>query len=342
MPISNDLHDSSSPATASAACFQWQTAPGAAALSLLFLDGPIPPAAFGGALANVDNIPRRVWLKDDTGNRIDEAMACREGSGCLLTLHGGPAVRRAMEQALAAAGIKEAPAFPFGRGVFAARTLSLLPQARGAGAVALVLEAAGQREALRRALIEPSGIPSLLSESSAARYLFDPPRVQLWGPVNAGKSSLLNALCGRPLAAVGAEPGLTRDVIEGQCEHAGFTIRLFDAPGVWTGGSELDAEAQRLADTWRREADLTIHLVPPGAEAASPDGGWVVPSRADEGSGAGVSIHDPASLQALKDRLLEHFFGALRRLPPERRFALHPRLREDLGNSPEAARVWLD
>ncbi|MCA8916715.1 MAG: 50S ribosome-binding GTPase [Planctomycetes bacterium] len=293
----------------------------------------------------MDNIPRHLWLRPPAGELIDEVMCCRERGGYLLTLHGGPAIRRAVERELHTAGFSAGQCHPFGEGVFAARTLSLLPEARGAAAVGLVLEAAGQVDALRAALDEPSAIPSLLEDSSNARFLFNPPRVQLWGPVNAGKSSLLNGLCERELAATGAEPGLTRDVIEGRFEHQGFEIRLFDAPGVWSGGGALDADAQRLAEVWRGQADLTVHLCPPGREAAPVADGWLLHSMADQDPAAPeprISLYNAASLAAFKDRLIEHFFGPLRRLPPQRRFALHPQLREDLGNSPHAARGWLD
>lgn len=321
----NDLQDSPQAERR----FAWLSAPGVAALSLLFLH-PDAGAAFRGALAKPPRKPRHLWLTNDSGNPIDEVMACRERGGILLTCHGGPAVRRALEAELLRAGFRQTQLEPFGQTTFEAATLGLLPRVQGAGAVALVLEAAAQAEALARALAGP--VAELLAESAAARFLIDPPRVQLWGPVNAGKSSLLNALCGRDLAAVGQEPGLTRDVIEGRLEYDGFVIRLFDAPGIWAGHVGLDVQAQQLAQTWRRQADLTIELTV-GA-SPHPAEGWLLHSRADEHPGCpepSVSTRRPETLRALKDRLLEHFFGPLRRLPPERRFALHPALRADLS-----------
>jgi hypothetical protein len=321
----NDLRSNPS----AAPVFAWLSAPGVAALSLLFISAP-DTQVFHGDLAKVTNLPRRVWLRDSLGNPVDEVMACRERGGILLTCHGGPAVRRALEAELTRAGFQAAAPTPFGHTHFETATLGLLPDAQGDGAVGLLLEAAGRGPALAELLDSPERIAPLLAESAGARYLLEPPRVQLWGPVNAGKSSLLNALCGRTLAAVGQEPGLTRDVIEGRLEHQGFTIRLFDAPGVWAGGTALDAAAQQLAHAWRQQADLTVELSPtPGAPRP-----WLLHSRADEqpaGAVPRVSVHEPATLRELKDRLIEHFFGPLRRLPPERRLALHPGLRADLA-----------
>ena len=308
----------------------WLTPPGSAAISVLSMAGPGVDTFFAPA-DPPDGTPRRVLLQG-RGGLIDEAMACHEGGRVILTCHGGPAVREAVTRALADAGFAAADDAPFGRTRFERETLALLPQAHGPAAVALTLQATAGLEALRAAVAEAAGVPALLAESAGCEYLFRRPRVQLWGAVNAGKSSLLNALCGRPLAATGPEPGLTRDVIEGLLEHRGFELQVFDAPGQWSGGGALDAQAQELAQQWRAQADLVLALVPPGgAMPAAAPGQWVVHSRADESGADGVSMSRPETLAVLKDRLVAHFFGALAALPIERRFALHPGLRADLA-----------
>jgi tRNA U34 5-carboxymethylaminomethyl modifying GTPase MnmE/TrmE len=310
--------------------YVWLTPPGSAAISVLSLAGPGLHTFFAPADPPT-NTPRRVLLQGPDG-LIDEAMACLEDGRVILSCHGGPAVREAVTRALAAAGFAAADDAPFGRTRFERETLALLPQAHGPAAVALALQAAAGLEALRDAVAEPAGIPALLAESVGCEYLFRRPRVQLWGPVNAGKSSLLNALCGRPLAATGPEPGLTRDVIEGLLEHRGFELQVFDAPGQWSGGGALDAQAQELAQQWRAQADLVLALVPPGgAMPVAAPGQWVLQSRADESGADGVSMKLPETLAVLKDRLVAHFFGALAALPAQRRFALHPGLRADLA-----------
>lgn len=283
---------------------------------------------FGDSLRVEAARPRHIWLRGSDGDVLDEAMVCRMRSGLLLTLHGGAGVRKAVNSELKQWGATEDPRlYPFGRTPFERLTLDTLHGVRGPAAAGLVLEAAGRADQLQTALLN-GDLASLLAQTDAVRFLVQQPRVQLWGPVNAGKSSLLNALCGRDLAATGAEPGLTRDVIEGEMRHRGFSFRVFDAPGVWSGRSDLDQDAQSLAEHWRQQADLTIELVPPGG--SPPPSGWWYHSRSDESGLEGLSVNNPESLHALKDEIVEYFFGSLLRVEPDARWAVHPDLRADL------------
>lgn len=91
------------------------------------------------------------------------------------------------------------------------------------------------------------------------------PVIALFGPPNAGKSSLFNALLGRPRALVSAVPGTTRDPIEAFAVIEGRDALLCDLSGV----GELDADAGRFADLARSRAlaaDLLLVLAAPGQE----------------------------------------------------------------------------
>lgn len=338
MPETLDLHKVRLVRHLPGAGYCWLSAPGSSALSVLFLYTGRETPAFADVIRDG---PALVWLADQAGRRIDQAMAARKHGGVLITCHGGRGVRDAVTEALHNAGLAElnaaeAPLFGH-RTRFERALVALLPEVRGHAAVGMVLEALSQCPALERALSAPGDLGALLDAGAGARFLVSPPRVQLWGPVNAGKSTLLNALCGRSLAVTGGEPGLTRDVIEGRFQHKGFEIRLFDAPGVWAEGEGVDRAAQELAARWREKADLTLELVPPGASAALDDA-WALHSRADELDARppnAVSVRDGSSLNALKDRLIDHFFAPLQELSPERRFALEPALRRDLRDVSE-------
>ena len=69
-------------------------------------------------------------------------------------------------------------------------------------------------------------------DERAARILEEGFRCVLCGRPNAGKSSLLNALCGEELAIVTDVPGTTRDRVEGSLTLDGALIRLTDTAGL--------------------------------------------------------------------------------------------------------------
>lgn len=297
----------------------WLSAPGAAALSVLMLDDAAVAVAFRGALAVASSTPRLLWLRDADGASIDEVMCARGPGGVLVTCHGGPAVRNAVESALAGAGVRQADVSPWPEA-------ALLPRAHGRLGAELVLRAMTRAEALQQ--LPDAERAVLLPGLEQSRHVFEPPRVQLWGAVNAGKSSLLNALCGATLAAVADEPGLTRDVIEGSFEHNGFVVRVFDAPGEMANARGVDQDALELAQHWKAEADLVLRLIPPGGNAPpAAEREWILFSRADEdpqNREPAISARDAASVEALKQRITQHFIGKLLALPQEWRMTLPP------------------
>ncbi|MBN1337024.1 MAG: tRNA uridine-5-carboxymethylaminomethyl(34) synthesis GTPase MnmE [Deltaproteobacteria bacterium] len=87
-------------------------------------------------------------------------------------------------------------------------------------------------------------------------------RVGLVGPVNAGKSSLFNALLGRTRALVDPAPGTTRDVLEATLDVAGVEVTLLDTAGQGRAGSPLEARGQALRDEALEDADLLVVVLP--------------------------------------------------------------------------------
>lgn len=84
--------------------------------------------------------------------------------------------------------------------------------------------------------------------------------VALMGPPNAGKSSLLNALAGRPAAIVTDIPGTTRDPIEVRLDLGGAAVTLVDTAGLRDGAETIEAEGIRRARERGRTADLVLWL----------------------------------------------------------------------------------
>ena len=60
------------------------------------------------------------------------------------------------------------------------------------------------------------------------------------GPVNAGKSTLFNALLGYNRVIVHSTPGTTRDIISEQVRIGGYPVRLVDSAGIRETGYEIE------------------------------------------------------------------------------------------------------
>lgn len=97
------------------------------------------------------------------------------------------------------------------------------------------------------------------------RPMRDTPVVALFGPPNAGKSSLFNALLGERRALVSELPGTTRDPVRAPLSIAGLNCELRDLSGV----GAADADAGRFANAARSEAlaaDVLLLLCAPGQQ----------------------------------------------------------------------------
>lgn len=82
--------------------------------------------------------------------------------------------------------------------------------------------------------------------------------VAIVGPPNAGKSSLLNALAGRPAAIVSDVAGTTRDIVEVAMDLAGFSVVLSDTAGVRATDDAIEREGVARAHERVGGADVRI------------------------------------------------------------------------------------
>ena len=82
--------------------------------------------------------------------------------------------------------------------------------------------------------------------------------VALVGPVNVGKSSLLNALVGRERALVGPAPGTTRDWLEVNDEWRGVAVTLVDTAGLRDSDDPVEQRGIGLGVARVAEADVVL------------------------------------------------------------------------------------
>lgn len=111
-----------------------------------------------------------------------------------------------------------------------------------------------------------TGLAAALADfcgDTTARVPRAEPLIALFGPPNAGKSSLFNALLGATRALVSPLPGTTRDAVSATVIVEGHAATLLDLSGVGAG----DSDQGRFAPQTRAQAlraDVLLVLAAPG------------------------------------------------------------------------------
>ncbi len=85
--------------------------------------------------------------------------------------------------------------------------------------------------------------------------------VAIVGRSNVGKSTLLNAALGEPLAIVSRQPQTTRTPLLGVVRHGAAEIAFLDTPGLHLAKDRLGREMNRSARDAARAADLVVFVV---------------------------------------------------------------------------------
>ena len=115
---------------------------------------------------------------------------------------------------------------------------------------------------LRERLNTVVGKLSALSSSAALIERFDVlPHVLLFGPPNAGKSSLMNRLSGTSRAICAAAAGTTRDVLSAPIRVGRGEAILLDAAGVDRSEDEIISQARAMVMTSAEQVDLLCLVV---------------------------------------------------------------------------------
>jgi tRNA modification GTPase len=142
---------------------------------------------------------------------------------------------------------------------------------------------ADTRPAIRQLIDQ---IETALSHATVAERVRNGLTIAVTGPVNAGKSSLVNAIAARDVAIVSPHAGTTRDVIEVHLDLGGMAVTLLDTAGLRDSDDPVEAEGIRRARERAAAADLVLDF-------GDGTGGFRIVNRIDE-TGAAPGFHDGA------------------------------------------------
>lgn len=134
-------------------------------------------------------------------------------------------------------------------------------------------------------------IGAQLAGRAAAERLREGFEVALIGAVNAGKSTLLNALAGREAAITSSRAGTTRDVIEVRMDISGLPVTLIDTAGLRQTEDEIEQIGIARGQARAGAADLRVYLKahPEDAPVVQAPDDLVILSKADLWQQPGVS-----------------------------------------------------
>ena len=168
-----------------------------------------------------------------------------------------------------------------------------------------------------------SALASHLDDGGAGELVRDGVTIALIGPVNAGKSTILNGLAGRAAAIVSDEAGTTRDIIQIRLDLGGVPATVMDTAGIRDESGKIEAEGIRRSVEAAGFANLVL-VVLDGSDQAWPvelnkidqlssQPKFYILNKADQVSGApnavvsdemmSISAKDPADIEKLIAKL---------------------------------------
>jgi tRNA modification GTPase len=112
-------------------------------------------------------------------------------------------------------------------------------------------------------------IEGALADSRRGERLREGLVVAIAGPVNVGKSSLLNRIARRDAAIVSPLAGTTRDVIEVHLDLDGYPVTMLDTAGIRPSDDPIEQEGVRRALERASAADLVLWVVDVSAHGAA-------------------------------------------------------------------------
>ena len=230
---------------------------------------PAPASALMGSIIDPN-------AKDDR-EILDQVILAREDDSAIydINCHGGPRIIQRLLLLLQTFGIEIVP-WP---DLFPVTTLTreveqILPRAlTRLGVQAIAAQSPGGLAAWAKKTVHhlqtdpdilsavQSTIESLLSTYPLAQKLLTPATIVVTGPVNSGKSTLVNVLSGRLQSITSDRPGTTRDWTAQITDIQGIPINLIDTAGRSSRADLFEQRSLQLAKNPIDNADLILLLL---------------------------------------------------------------------------------
>lgn len=104
-------------------------------------------------------------------------------------------------------------------------------------------------------------LEQMLLTYNPARAAIEGIKVALFGAVNVGKSSILNALVGSDRAIVTPIPGTTRDIVEGEIFINDLKVKIIDTAGIRNTEDEIEKIGIERAISAIKNADIKVYVL---------------------------------------------------------------------------------
>ena len=104
-------------------------------------------------------------------------------------------------------------------------------------------------------------IKKILDDQKVGEIIREGFKIAIVGPVNAGKSSLINYFANRDVAIVSETAGTTRDVIETHLNIDGYPVIISDTAGIRESKNEIEQKGIKLSLKKAADADLKLVVV---------------------------------------------------------------------------------